>query len=279
MGGQYSPSIGVGSEIVFDESFIYKAKDLSLIIRETIAVDAAQYRGWKNAFLTKASSIDKTRQSQILQWLLQAFSPDVTREMLVQSSSQMPRLDAHLASILMEAKRLKGEFGLQFQAHTESEQMRGHAPLGRVLLNMIAKQFFLDQSRGVNLTQQSLPELDITQFTPQGLSSFVDRVEYMLNSIPPELQRPEMTRYTWLYPRMRKVRVMHRHIDRICDSRVGSHCRTYDWLFGKLKTCIKGRGCNDKVGTCIKRISKPKGQGKAESHSAHSKGGRNWGKG
>ena len=103
---------------------------------------------------------------------------------------------------------------------------------------MIARRLFLDQSSGANLTQQSLLELEVTQYTPEGLSSFVDRVEYVLNSIPPELQPSEMTRYTWLYSRMRKVRVMQRHIDKIRDSRVGSHCRTYDWLFGKLKTCI-----------------------------------------
>ena len=170
--------------------------------------------------------------------MLQAFSPDVTREMLIPTSAEMPRLDAHLASVLMEAKHLKGELGLQFQAYTESEQMRGRAPLGRVLLNMIARRFFLDQSRGANLTQQSLLEPEITQYTPEGLSSFVDRVEYVLKSIPPELQPSEMTRYTWLYSPMRKVRVMQRHIDKIRDSRVGSRCRTYDWLFGKLKTCI-----------------------------------------
>ena len=139
-GDRINPSIGVGSAVIFDESVIYKAKDLSLIKIETIPVDAAQYRGWKNAFLTKASSIDKTGQSQILQWLLQAFSPDVTREMLILTSAEMPRLDAHLASVLMEAKHLKGELGLQFQAYTESEQMRGRAPLGRMLLNMIARR-------------------------------------------------------------------------------------------------------------------------------------------
>ena len=36
---------------------------------------------------------------------------------------------------------------------------------------------------------------------------------------------------------MRKVRVMQRHVDRIRDSRVGLHCRTYGWIFEKLMTC------------------------------------------
>ena len=150
----------------------------------------------------------------------------------------MPRLDAYLASQLMEPKHLRGELGLQFQAYTEREQLRGRAPLGRVLLNMVARRFFLDLSRGANLTQQSLLELDISAYTYEGLRTFVDRVEYVLNSIPPELQPSELTRYTWLYSRLKKVRLMQRHIDRIKDSRHNSHVRCWDWLFGKLKTTL-----------------------------------------
>lgn len=231
-------SQGVGSTMINDESQIYKAKDLSLVKIETLPADAAQYRGWRNSFLTKASSIDKTGQNRILQWLLQAFTPDTTREMLQATSAEMPRLDAHLASLLMDPRHLRGELGLTFQAYAESEQMQGRVPLGRILLNMIAKRFFLDQNRGANLTQQSLLELDLNNFSHDGLRVFVDRVGYVLNSIPAELQPSEMTKYTWLYSRMKKVRVMQRHVDRIRDSRPGSHVRSFHWLFEKLRACI-----------------------------------------
>eukprot|EP00435_Cladocopium_sp_Y103_P061861 s268_g23.t1 len=80
----------------------------------------------------------------------------------------------------MEAKHLKGELGLQFQSYAEAEHMKGRMPLGRVMLNIIAKRFFLDQTRGANLTQQSLLELDITQYSHDGLRSFVDRVRQMI---------------------------------------------------------------------------------------------------
>ena len=102
--------------------------------------------------------------------------------------------------------------------------MQGRAPLGRVLLNMIAKRFFL--------------ELDLNNFSPDGLRVFVDRVEYVLTSIPAELQPSEMTKYTRLYSRMKKVRVMQRLVDRIRDSRPNSHVRSFQWLFEKLKACI-----------------------------------------
>ena len=53
---------------------------------------------------------------------------------------------------------------------------------------MVARRFFLDLSRGANLTQQSLLELDISSYTYEGLRTFVDRIEFVLNSIPPDLQ-------------------------------------------------------------------------------------------
>ena len=138
----------------------------------------------------------------------------------------------------MEPKHLKGELGLQFQAYAESEQMRGRSPLGPVLLNMVARRFFLDLNRGANLTQQSLLELDVQAYTYEGLRTFVDRVEFVLNAIPPEHQPSELTKYTWLFSRLKKVRLMQRHIDRIRDSRDGSHVRSWIWLMGKLKTML-----------------------------------------
>ena len=231
-------SVGAGSARINDESTIYKTKDLQSVTVPTLPNDAAQFRGWRNSFLTKAASIDKTGENRIMTWLLESFSAEVSVEYLEQTSLEMPRFDAYLASQLMEPKHLRGELGLQFQAYAEKEQMRGRAPLGRVLLNMVARRFFLDLSRGANLTQQSLLELDIGSYTYEGLRTFVDRIEFVLNSIPPELQPSELTRYTWLYSRLKKVRMMQRHIDRIKDSRQNSHVRCWEWLFNKLKTTL-----------------------------------------
>ena len=135
--------------LINDESFIYKAKDLHLITVPTLPTDAAQFRGWRNSFPTKSSSIDTTGHNRSMTWLLEAFSAETMVEYLEQTSLEMPRLDACLACQLMEPKHLRGELGLQFQAYAEREQMRGRAPLGRVLLNMVARRFSLDLSIGV----------------------------------------------------------------------------------------------------------------------------------
>jgi hypothetical protein len=76
-------SAGVGSGVFLDEYDIYKNKDLSLVKIDTLPVDAGMYRGWRNAFLTKVSAIDKTGQNVILRWLSQAFDGTSQRTSLM----------------------------------------------------------------------------------------------------------------------------------------------------------------------------------------------------
>ena len=96
----------------------------------------------------------------------------------------------------------------------------------------MARRYFLDLRRGANLTEQPLLELPLESFTYQSL------VEYILNAIPPDLQPSHQTRFTWLFSRLKRCRLIQRHIDRIKDASDTSHVRTWDWLFGKLKQTI-----------------------------------------
>ena len=133
---------------------------------------------------------------------------------------------------------MSSELGIQFQSYIEGCQLAYTAPKGRVLLQMVARRYFLDLRRGANLTEQALLELQLESFTYQSLLAFVNKVEYILNAIPPDLQPSEQTRFTWLFARLKRCRLIQRHIDRIKDARDGSHVRTWDWLFGKLKQVI-----------------------------------------
>ena len=53
---------------------------------------------------------------------------------------------------------------------------------------MVARRYFLDLRRGANLTEQALLELQLESFTYQILLALVNKVEYILNAIPPDLQ-------------------------------------------------------------------------------------------
>ena len=66
-------SRGVGSDNVFSEEDVYKRKDLSLIKVDALPKDAAQFRSWKNAFVTRVCAIDRTGADTLLRWLLPAF--------------------------------------------------------------------------------------------------------------------------------------------------------------------------------------------------------------
>ena len=103
---------------------------------------------------------------------------------------------------------------------------------------MIAKRYQLDLNRGSNLTQQSLLELNIEAYSLEGLQKFIERIEFVLNEIPPTHQPSEMTKFTWLFSRLKPCRAMQRFIDRIKDSREGSHTRTWDWLYSKLRGIV-----------------------------------------
>ena len=86
------------------------------------------------------------------------------------NSGILPRLDAHLASLLADTRHLKSEIGMSYQSYIEKCQMAGRNPKGRFMIWLLAKQFRLDMQRGANLTEQSLLELECESFTYNGFS-------------------------------------------------------------------------------------------------------------
>lgn len=237
-GGTPRRSVGIGSSNVgLTERDVLKTKDLGLIKIDHLPTSAAQYRGWRNSFITKCCSIDLTGNDVILQWINKSFEFSADGSELM-ASGLLPRLDAHIASLLADAKHLKSEIGMTFQSYIERCQMAGRSPKGRYMLYLLAQQFRLDMQRGSNLTEQALLELDVANFGYDGLKGFVEKTEYILNSIPAEHQPTERTKFTWLFQRLKRCKAIQRHIDRIKDSSETSHRRSFDWLFNKLKTTL-----------------------------------------
>ena len=78
-----------------------KFLDLSLIKIDQLPATAALYRGWRNSFVTKCCSIGQTGEDIILQWIQKAFDYSANGVELL-NSGLLPRLDAHIASILAE---------------------------------------------------------------------------------------------------------------------------------------------------------------------------------
>lgn len=90
-------SAGVGSgRVELTEKEIYKSKGFPLVKIEQLPVNAAQFRSWRNAFITKTCAIDQTGQDIILAWISEAFNVEDGDQL--HSSGILPRLDAHSVS-------------------------------------------------------------------------------------------------------------------------------------------------------------------------------------
>ena len=212
---------------------VYRGKDLAHITIPTLPKDASAFRAWRNSLIAKLSSIDRTGLGVIMRWAQTAFLP--SSEALIQHleafSDGLLRLDAWLAGQLSEPKHMSGNIGMRFQGYLERAQLN-LAPLkGRRMLHEVSRSFSLDRMRGSNLTQQALLELPLDAFLQADLRQFYDRVEFILNSIQPEHQPSEQTKYIFLYERLKRCNGMRRHIDRIKDSDANSRKRSFHWLW------------------------------------------------
>eukprot|EP00435_Cladocopium_sp_Y103_P017763 s3013_g4.t1 len=185
----------------------------------------------------RIAAIDQTGSDVVLSWLLEFFTEGLQLQDFMHSGL-LPRLDMHIGSLMMDPKHFKGELGMQFQTYAESCQIAGKAPRGRAFLFMLNQHFRLDLNRGSNLTQQALLDLSQDGFTAKDLENFIHKIEYVLNAIPESHQPSETTRFTWLYSRVKKCKLLQRHIDRIRDSSEKSKTRSWEWLMNKIKTVV-----------------------------------------
>ena len=246
-----------------DENDVYRGKDLAHITIPTLPKDASAFRGWRNSLIAKLSSIDRTGLGVIMRWAQTAFLP--SSEVLIQHletfSDGLPRLDAWLAGQLSEPKHMSGNIGMRFQGYLERAQLN-LAPLkGRRMLHEVSRSFSLDRMRGSNLTQQALLELPLDAFSQADLRQFYDRVEFILNSIQPEHQPSEQTKYIFLYERLKRCNGMRRHIDRIKDSDANSRKRSFHWLwcrFGEYLDELKEDANQESIKRSLTTNAKPR---------------------
>jgi len=87
-----------------------------------------------------------------------------------------------------------------------------------------------------------------------------------LNAIPQSHQPTEITRFTWLYTRVKKCKLLQRHIDCIRDSRENSHCRSWDWLMNQIKAVlveVREDANEESIRASLRTKAKPKQDAKA----------------
>ena len=160
------------------EEDVYKSKELKDLKLPTIPQNAGGLRAFRNATLTTFAAIDRTGKGVILRWLQSALDPSATAhaaKQLEHDRGGLPRLDAHLATLMADNKVLKGDFGVTAQGYIETSHRESQQPCGRVLLALFSRQFRIDRVRGTTMSQQTLLGIQLDGYTPAHLTTFKER--------------------------------------------------------------------------------------------------------
>ena len=225
------------STALLKEEDVYKSKELKDLKLPTIPQNAGGFRAFRNSMLTTFAAIDRTGKGVILRWLQSALDPSVsaqTAKHLEQDRGGLPRLDAHLATLMADNKVLRGDFGVTAQGYIETSHRESQQPCGRVLLALFSRQFRIDRVRGTTMSQQTLLGIQLEGYTPAHLTTFKERVEYVLNGMFESEWPSEETLFQFVYGRLKPCRSMSRVIERIKESPKGSNKRSFKWLWAKL---------------------------------------------
>ncbi|OLP79986.1 hypothetical protein AK812_SmicGene39659 [Symbiodinium microadriaticum] len=99
------------------------------------------------------------------------------------------------------------------------------------MLAMLSRSIRVDRARGVTVTQQTLLAVSLEGYSYNQMIAFKEKVEYILNGMPPDSWPADSTLFSWFYGKIKASRGMQRIIDKIKDSSPTSNMRTFAWLW------------------------------------------------
>ena len=236
--GDHSPGTSPTHEDV--ESQHVKQKDLHYLKVPSLPESAGAFRAWRNSMVPLMASFDRSPNGAVHEWIMEAFRArsDVEIARLQQSSGDYPRFDRVLASALTRPEHLKSHFGLKFQAFLEDSEALNRPLRGRVLLNMVAREFDTDSTYGAVVSELELFSLPPPEGSVASLKAWRDKVRYILGQLPTSERPAEKLMAKWLFERLKKVPALRRHTDRVRDAAEGTTERSFEWLWSRLDRTI-----------------------------------------
>jgi hypothetical protein len=219
-----------------EEDFV-RVKDLDNLKIGPPPSDAAGCRGYKNTVLMEIGSLQKNDGDEVYQWGLKALSAKSDRELM--SADGFPRLDRMLAKKL-QASAKTGNFGLVFQTMVEeSRKTSGSMPSGRQMLRRVFSEYDLERQRGGMIGQAQLLNLKMPAApTIESLETFRDKVIFVRSAIEDEDLPKESTLECWLFENIKNHPKMASTVEKYHSAFLGSHRRSYQWLFSRLEGII-----------------------------------------
>ena len=215
-------------------------KDVSSVKLPPLPDSAGALRSWKNAVLPMLIALDKSDQNFLYTWLMEAFHAKLPHEVeqLRFDSGGFPRFDRMLCSWLTRDSCLRGYFGPRIQSYLEESMTQGLQLRGRVLLNMIIREFDLDGALGGVVSSVELFQIPSPEGDQASLVSFRDRVQFILGQLPITDRPPDAMLSKWLFERLKRIRSMQIVLDRIRESGSNAVERSFEYLWGRLQRQI-----------------------------------------
>ena len=185
------------------EDACFHWKEVTAIKFPPLPESAGALRQWKNIILPMLTALDRSPEAHLLRWLRKAFearSPEQIQALKMDSEG-FAKFDRMLCSWFTRGDSLRGYFGPRIQAYLEETMTVGSSLRGRPLLNMVIREYDLDNAlgsviSGVELFQLPSPEGDV-----QSLVHFRDKVQYILSQLPLGERPSESMLSRWLYER------------------------------------------------------------------------------
>ena len=139
-----------------------------------------------------------------------------------------------VCSWLTRGEALKGQFGPRIQSYIEMSITNYQVLRGRPILNMIVREFDLDDALGGVISAVELFQIPSPEGDYSSLVTFRDKAQHVLTQLPIAERPSDAMLSKWLYERLKKVRSFSIIIDRIKESVAGSNERTFDYLWSRL---------------------------------------------
>jgi len=197
---------------------------------------AAQKRDWDAGCCTAIQKVDLTAQNLLTRWISETVevigSPLTVVQRFHQRDRGLTLLDRYLGSLIGCKTNLQHKiFGARFKSYIEYCQQQDESPKGRVMLALISLRFRVDRERGRTIQVIHLYNIPLQGHRMQEVQTFVDRVNAILSALDPSEIKDRSMMYEWLWQKFKNWPPISTKAEKIRDSRVTSHKRTWDYLW------------------------------------------------
>ena len=198
------------------ESKLVKQREVQHYKLPLLAGDAAEQRGWINAYLAYMRRFDATTEDFLFKWSNKSFKLGI-KEKDLEDHECCPHLDSLIASDILDRRHYSNrpemsDLFLELQAYSEERQRLEKPPCGRWMLHLYHRRFYFDRARGTMLTEQHIYQLDLEGFTHAHIQSFYQRVNYARQALPIEAQPDDFKLGHWLFLKIKKARIFEHEV-------------------------------------------------------------------